>query len=151
VEFALIFLVFFSVLYGIMMYGMLFTAQQSLNLAAQDGARKALQWQAGDQHMQLRATAARDFALRQADWITAVSGAALSVAVCGKEGPLSVTAGAVCSGQELADDQIEVVVRYPYGGYPLIPNLPLIDRAMVPDMLTARASVRLSDLGAEGG
>src|SRR3546814_735917 len=34
VEFALIFMVFFSVLYGIMMYGMLFTAQQSLNLAA---------------------------------------------------------------------------------------------------------------------
>ncbi|MCD0505526.1 TadE/TadG family type IV pilus assembly protein [Bordetella petrii] len=147
----MVFLVFFLVLYGIMMYGMIFTAQQSLNLAAQDGARKALQWQAGAGHMQLRADAARAMALQQADWITAVSGAPLAVAVCGSGGPLSATADAACSGLALADDQLEVIVKYSYGAHPLIPNLPLIARAMVPDFLQARASVRLSDLaGAEG-
>lgn len=143
----MIFVVFFMVLYGIMMYGMIFTAQQSLNLAAQDGARKALQWQAGANHMQLRADAARSIALQQADWITTVSGGTLAVAVCGSGGSLSATTGAQCSGQALADDQLEVIVTYPYATHPLIPNLPLIDLAMVPNILQARASVRLSDLG----
>ena len=146
----MIFVVFFLVLYGIMMYGMIFTAQQSLTLAAQDGARRALQWQTGAGHMTLRANAARSFATQQADWITAVSGAPLAVAVCDSTGSLSATAGASCSGLPLAGDQIEVIVSYPYGSYPLIPNLPLLGDAMVPDVLRARASVRLSDLAANG-
>lgn len=147
----MIFMVFFLVLYGIMTYGMIFTAQQSLNLAAHDGARRALQWQGGAGHMQRRAEAARNLAMQQADWITTISGAPLAVAVCGKAGPLSATDGATCSGLALADDQFEVIVSYPYGAHPLIPNLPLVDRAMVPDILQARASVRLSDLAANGG
>ncbi|WP_255592969.1 TadE/TadG family type IV pilus assembly protein [Bordetella sp. BOR01] len=147
----MVFVAFFIVLYGIMMFGMIFTAQQSLNLAAQDAARKALQWQVGANHMQLRADAARGVALQQADWITNVSGAQLGVAVCGSSGPLSVTEGAACSGQTLANDQIEVIVSYPYGAFPLIPSLPLIDGAMVPAQLQARASVRLSDLAVNGG
>jgi len=148
----MVFVAFFLVLYGVMMYGMIFTAQQSLNLAAQDAARKALQWQPGASHMQLRADAARSTALQQADWITAVSGAPLAVAVCGVGGALSTTGGALCSGMALADDQIEVIVSFPYGAHPLIPNLPLIQQAMVPALLQARASVRLSNpAGSEGG
>lgn len=142
---------FFIVLYGLVTYGMIFSAQQSLNLAAQDGARKALQWQGGAGHMHLRADAARTFAQQQADWIVDVSGAPLAIAVCDSTGPLSVTTGADCSGLPLADDQIEVIVSYAYGTFPLIPTLPLFGYAMVPDVLSARASVRLSDLGAGGG
>ncbi|OZI17826.1 hypothetical protein CAL19_12055 [Bordetella genomosp. 7] len=153
VEFALIFLAFFLVLYGIMMYGMIFTAQQSLNLAAQDAARKALQWQPGATHMQLRADAARNVALERADWITTISGEPLSVAVCSGNGRLSHANGGNCSGLIPADDPewIEVVVSYAYGAQPLIPNLPLIQRAIVPAQLHARAAVRLGSLAAAPG
>lgn len=144
------FAAFFLVLYSLVTYGMIFSAQQSLNLAAQDGARRALQWQGGAAHMQLRAEAARSLAVRQADWVSSVSGTPVAVAVCGKSGPLSVTGSAACSGLPLADDQIEVNVSYPYGAYPLVPTLPLFGYAIVPDTLTARASVRLSDLGGSG-
>jgi len=147
----MVFIAFFLVLYGIMMYGMIFTAQQSLILAAQDGARRALQWQPGAGHMQLRAEAARSTALQQADWITTVSGAPLAVAVCGVGGALSATGGATCSGTALADDQIEVIVSFPYREHPLIPNLPLLRQAMVPAQLQARASVRLSNLATSAG
>ena len=147
VEFSLIFLALFLVLYGILMYGMIFTAQQSLNLAAHDGARQALQWQAGANHMQLRAQAALVVAQQQADWIASISGTPLSVAVCGATGPLSAVGGGSCSGRMLADDQLEVVVSYPYAQHPLIPKLMFIGDAMLPASLSARGSVRLSDLG----
>lgn len=145
IEFAFVFLAFFLMLYGIMMYGMIFTAQQSLNLAAQDGARTALQWQSGSDHMTRRANAALAAALQQADWLGSMSGVELNVAVCGATGKLSESGTGACSGLTLADDQLEVVVSYPYGAHPLIPNL-LLTSAMVPETLSARGSVRLSDL-----
>jgi hypothetical protein len=147
VEFALIFLAFFLVLYMCMVYGMIFTAQQSLNLAAHDAARKALQWQGGAYPMQSRAQAALAVALQQADWIGQWSGASLGVAVCGASGALSVAGGATCSGESLAADQIEVIVSYPYGQHPLLPRLSMFDDWIVPATLSARGSVRLSDVG----
>lgn len=48
IEFAILFPVFFMILYGIVMYGMMFVAQQSLTLAAEEGARAALVYQPGN-------------------------------------------------------------------------------------------------------
>src|ERR1700744_2575537 len=48
VEFAMIFPLFFVVMYGIITYSMIFVAQQSLTLAAEEGARAALTYQKGD-------------------------------------------------------------------------------------------------------
>ncbi|GAA4410478.1 hypothetical protein GCM10011450_19460 [Advenella faeciporci] len=47
VEFAFVFIAFFIVLYGMITYGLIFAAQQSMNFAAETGARAGLQWQAG--------------------------------------------------------------------------------------------------------
>src|SRR5690554_5870378 len=47
VEFAFVFVVFFLILYGMITYGLIFAAQQSMNFAAESGARAGLQWQAG--------------------------------------------------------------------------------------------------------
>lgn len=143
----MVFVVFFLVFYGALSYGLIFTAQQSLNLAAQDGARKALQWQAGTSALGARANAAMLAAQGQAAWIATVSNAPVRVAVCGPSGVLSATTGAACSGQALAADQIEVLVSYAYGAHPLIPNLPLLDRVLVPGtlLLTARATVHMGD------
>ncbi|HBL65295.1 MAG TPA: hypothetical protein DDZ58_04430, partial [Achromobacter sp.] len=85
-EFALVFVVFFLVLYGILTYGLVFLAQNSVTLAAQDGARKVLQWQAGTTSLAARANAGRDTAVNIASWMSSMSVAPIKVAVCGSGG-----------------------------------------------------------------
>jgi len=145
-EFALVFLLFFAVVYGLITYGLIFTAQQSLNLAAQDGARAALRWQQGGEPLLARAAAARDVALDRARWVQAMAGAgALQVAVCDAGGLLS--GNGACSGQALPDRALEVVLRYPYAQAPLVPTF---SRLLVPGALASRSIVRLFDAGPEG-
>lgn len=141
---------FFAVLYAMLTYAMVFTAQQTLNLAAQDGARKALQWQNGSAALEARANAARDTALAQTDWIALMSQSPVRVAVCGASGLLSAADATQCSGTALADDQIEVLVSYPYASNPLIPLLPWLGQAMVPRELQGRATAYLGQPAAAG-
>ncbi|MBD9380561.1 MULTISPECIES: TadE/TadG family type IV pilus assembly protein [Achromobacter] len=152
-EFALVFVVFFLVFYGILTYSLVVAAQHSVTLAAQDGARKVLQWQAGSASLTARADAGRDSALYQAEWISTMSAAPVQVAVCGSAGALSSAAGGACSGMPLAQDQIEVTVSYAYGAHPLIPSVPLLQAALMPasSVLSARATVHLGNALGGGG
>ncbi len=133
------FLVFFLVVYGILTWGLIFVAQQSINHAAQEGARMALQWQ-GASAMAPRASRARAEALRQVSWVQSMGNANAAIAVCGASGLLQ--GEGACSGAALDPDQIEVLVRYPYLAGPLVPVLPGV-LPWLPAQLTARASVRL--------
>lgn len=146
-------MVFFLVLYGILTFGLAFLAQNSVTLAAQDGARKVLQWQPGTTSLTARANAGRDTALNISQWIASMSSAPVKVAVCGSGGALSSSAGGTCSGQPLAPDQIEVTVSYAYGAHPLIPSFPLLQTALMPasSVLTARATVHLGNTLGVGG
>jgi type IV secretory pathway VirB3-like protein len=45
IEFAMVFLIFFAVLYGAICYGMLFAFRLGVQNAAEDGARAALRYQ----------------------------------------------------------------------------------------------------------
>jgi Flp pilus assembly protein TadG len=45
IEFALLFPLFFAILYAIITFSLIFVAQQNLTLAAEEGARAALNWQ----------------------------------------------------------------------------------------------------------
>jgi Flp pilus assembly protein TadG len=143
--------VFFLVFYGILTYSLVAAAQNSVALAAQDGARKVLQ--AGTPALAARASAGRDTALRRAEWISAVSASPVQVAVCGSSGTLSSSAGGACSGLPLAAGQVEVTVSYAYGAHPLIPSVPLLRTALMPasSVLSARALVHLGDSLDEGG
>jgi len=134
-----VFLVFFLVVYGLLTYGFIFTAQQSLNLAADEGARHALRWPGTGAAAQ-RAEGARREAQRLSAWIGRMGQGAVAVTVCGPSGVLQ--GNGQCSGLPLAGDQIEVLVRYGYRRTPLLPLLPGMAR-LVPDTLSARASVRL--------
>lgn len=147
-EFSLVFLVFFLVFYGLLTYGLVFAAQQSLTLAAQDAARSVLRWQPGTSPLVARANAARDTAVLQADWMASMSSAPINVAVCANTGSLSSTAGGACSGETLSSDQIEVLVSYAYGAHPLIPNLPILGAVLMPasSVLSARATVHLGNV-----
>lgn len=72
IEFAILFPMFFLILYGIITYGMIFAAQQSLTLAATEGARAALNYQVAQTQsaaLGLRAAAACTAANNLTGWL----------------------------------------------------------------------------------
>lgn len=73
IEFAILFPMFFLILYGIITYGMIFAAQQSLTLAATEGARAALNYQVAQTQsaaLGLRAAAACTAANNLTGWLS---------------------------------------------------------------------------------
>lgn len=146
------FLVFFSLVYAILTYGIIMAAQQSLNLAAEEGARRVQQW-ASDRAT--RANAALATAASASAWVASLAGqSATQIAVCDYSGTLTsnnANAAALCNGLVPGSDtgRVAVVVRYPYQANPLVPLLPGIGN-LVPAMLGAQASVQLVDLIGQG-
>lgn len=133
------FMVFFLVAYGLLTWGLIFAAQQSLSFAAEEGARSAQQWQGGAV-WSARAQQARRVAVQRLSWVQQVGDAPAQIAVCTRQG--RVAGEGLCSGATLVADQLEVVVRYPYASAPLLPVLPGT-LSWLPTQLSARASVRL--------
>jgi len=153
VEFSVVFAIFFLVFYGLLTYGLIFTAQQSVSLAAEEGARAALRWQGAADAWQARADKARTVAQTQADWLARMGGAGnVPVTVCGKSAagnPVRSGPGP-CDADALQAGQMEVVVSYLYGTAPLIPSLLGSLRVAVPDRLVGRARVCLGIATAAG-
>lgn len=155
VEFAFVFIIFFIVLYGIITYGLIFAAQQSLNFAAESGARAGMQWQAGTPEDEgipevtpLKARAVRALAVAKdhVEWVDQMAGSnILKIAVCSgnSESPLADSGNLVEDDKlcKLADpNKLEVVIRYPYKDASLTPT---ILEVAVPNVLEGRASVDL--------
>lgn len=130
VEFALVFPLLFTVLYGIVTYSVLLVAEQSLTLAAEEGARAALNYQ--------RAT-------NVADALSARSSNACNVA---SQATAWLGAYAQCATQaqscsyDSAMDCVQVTLTYNYASHPLVPSLPLLSLAL-PRMLSSVATVQL--------
>ena len=149
VEFALVFTVFFLVMYGVFTFGLIFAAQQSLNLAAEDGARAALRWQAGavGPSLSARAGQAETVARQRADWLARVGGNAITVSVCRNEGGAKVRLNGEgagtgsCGTQFLQEGQLEVLVHYDYRNAPLVPELLGRLAVLTPASLVGRATV----------
>lgn len=80
VEFAMVFLIFFSLLYGLISYGMLFAFRLGLQNAAEDGARAALRYQST---FSARATQAQTVATQSSSWMPVVVTRTVSATVCG--------------------------------------------------------------------
>jgi Flp pilus assembly protein TadG len=142
VEFALVFVVFFTLFYGVLTFGLIFAAQQSINVAAQDGARALLRFSPTNS----ATTSATALAQTRVGWIASMSNSAVAVAVCTgprAAGPQSNTVP--CTGPALSAGQVEMVVTYPYGTAPLIPSIPLLGSLMTPVTmaLQARSAVDL--------
>lgn len=125
VEFALVFLLFFSLFYAIVAYGFVFTLKQSLTLAAEEGARAAVQ-DAPDEATRL--TRVQDMANGILAWLPAGSFTALATAADCVVNP--------------ATRCVTVVVNYDYAGHPIVPALPLLG-IVIPANLGATASVQL--------
>lgn len=134
IEFAIVFPVFFFVLYAIVTYSMVFLTQQSLTAAAEEGARAALVWQqAGSAGgaLSARAQQACARATSVVSWLPVAATCTNAIS----------TAPAGCSNNAEMDC-IQVTLTYAYGTSPLVPLLPLLD-LVVPQSLVGRATVQI--------
>ncbi|WP_179403641.1 TadE/TadG family type IV pilus assembly protein [Burkholderia guangdongensis] len=132
VEFALVFPLFFVIFYAIVSYGLIFAIQQSLTLAAAEGARAALNYVyesngSSSQALTDRASAAQTTAKNMTNWLPNVS------VQTPTPGPCSYSASMYC---------VTVTVSYPYSTHPLVPPLPLLGLVM-PAALTSTATVQI--------
>jgi Flp pilus assembly protein TadG len=130
VEFALVFPLLFTVLYGIVTYSVLLVAEQSLTLAAEEGARAALNYQNA-------ATAADALAARSSN---ACSVASQSTGWLGAHAQCATQAQS-CSYNS-AMDCVQVTLTYDYASHPIVPTLPLLSLAL-PQTLSSVATVQL--------
>ncbi len=169
IEFAIVFPIFFLMFYGALTFGLIFTAQQSLTLAAEDGARATLRYQlistpaSGSAMMMAqlreRLALACQVANARVSWL-ASAGAALTCqgevrGLCANaDGTLGVgtctatfvsgvpSANVFCgylSGQQCLST---LTVAYGYGATPLVPTVPGMGM-IVPTTLRGVATVTL--------
>ncbi len=124
VEFALVFLLFFSLFYAIVAYGLVFTIKQSLTMAAEEGARAAVQ---DAPNVATRLARADTTARARLSWLPAAG--------------VSVTPTPTACVANPAAQCVTVVVNYDYAGHPIVPALPLLGVA-IPATLGATATVQ---------
>jgi len=134
IEFAIVFPVFFMVLYGIVQYGMIFAAQQTLTLAAEEGARAALQYQAADGtvsgSLSARATVAQATCADMVGWVAQMADV----------DPATICAATQVSARCLQSMYcVQVTTAFPYGSKPLMPKVLL----PVPASIGSTATVQL--------
>lgn len=145
VEYAIVFPVFFMLLYGTLAYGLIFVMRLGLQNAAESGARAALRYPVGaTSQITAREAAAEATALNAARWINDLGSLRIVADIC----PLSTDCLAV-SGVEQADNipcgktlddgcQVVVTVEFPYATHPIFPALPGLGLIM-PARLQGRA------------
>jgi hypothetical protein len=134
IEFAMVFPLFFLVLYAIVTYSMVFLTQQSLTAAAEEGARAALVWQSASNPgaaLTARAGQACDRASSVVSWLPVAPTCVNAIS----------TAPAGCSNNPNMDC-IQVTLTYAYGTSPLVPLLPLLS-LVVPQSLVGAATVQI--------
>jgi Flp pilus assembly protein TadG len=142
IEFALVFPLFFLVLYAIVTYSMLFLVQQSLTAAAGEGARAALVYSNdADPLAALNARAAQacQRALAFVSWLPGATSQSPG-------SPMSCTPAISVAPSGCADntsmDCIQITLSYAYAANPLVPALPLLNLA-IPASLTGQATVQI--------
>jgi Flp pilus assembly protein TadG len=131
VEFALVFPLFFMIFYAIVTFSMIFVAQQSLTLAAEEGARAALNYQQAQDvttAFNERSTAACQAATSMTNWLAGQANCNASWAAC------TFNASMNC---------VTVTLTYDYQSHPLVPSMPLLD-ATLPSQLTSTSMVQLN-------
>jgi Flp pilus assembly protein TadG len=131
-EFAIVFPLFFLIFYAIVTYSLIFVAQQTLTLTAEEGARAALRYQKGAstvaQALDLRTGATCTTAGGLKNWLGSAAACAATHAPCSYDATMECVA---------------VSVTYNYAAKPLVPSLPLLSLAL-PAQLSAQATVQLN-------
>jgi Flp pilus assembly protein TadG len=137
VEFALLFPLFFTVLYAIITFSLIFVVQQNLTLAAEEGARAALNWQSS--------TSLSNALFNRGNVAcqTAQSMVATLVQSIKSMQAVQCTPTSAPCGPGNAMQCVNVLLTYNYKTSPLVPNLPILSYA-VPTSLSSSATVQLN-------
>jgi Flp pilus assembly protein TadG len=131
VEFALLFPLFFMIFYAIVTFSLIFVAQQSLTLAAEEGARAVLNFQQADDlddALNKRVAAACTAATGMANWLVAGSNCVATPNPC---------------TYDTSMECVSVTLNYDYAARPLVPPVPLLD-IVLPAQLTSTAMVQIN-------
>jgi Flp pilus assembly protein TadG len=131
VEFAMVFPLFFLILYAIVTYSLIFVAKQSLTLAAEEGARAALNYQMAANPaaaLTARSQNACVVANNMAGWLAGKTSCATQSLACNYDATMNC---------------VQVTLTYSYTSHPLVPVLPLTGLAL-PSVLTSTATVQLN-------
>ena len=119
IEFAIVFLLFFAMLWGILTFGFIFAAQNTLTLAAENGARAALRYQPATSAagaMAARIAAAQTAAINTVQWLQNFTPAYDPAGyLTATSAPCIYNANLIC---------FHVQISYPYAQHPLIPPFP---------------------------
>lgn len=137
IEFAIVFLLFFGLLWAVLTFGFIFAAQQTLTLAAENGARAALHYQpAQDQSAAIgaRVAAAQQDAAQSLQWLQWFNHAYYPANYVQASGqPCAYNPNLVC---------FTVTVQYPYAQAPLFPPFPGFG-LVAPQRLTGTATMQM--------
>lgn len=136
-EWAIVFPVFFMLVYACVSYGLTFLVRQSMQNAVEDGARAALQYQ--EQRLD-RLSFASLVAKERLSWLPNGLTPVIDVSVCRVGSAQSCATSTPCSSQWASRCLVRVEASLAYGLAPLAPPLPGLG-VLVPDVLTASASM----------
>ncbi|MGF7134226.1 Flp pilus assembly protein TadG [Paraburkholderia sp. EB58] len=131
VEFAMIFPLYFMILYAIVTFSVIYVAQQNLTLAAEEGARAALNYQTATSTANALAARAAAACTAASNMVTSL----ISSANC-------ASSWTTCS-YDATMDCVKVTLTYNYASSPLVPNIPLVNFAL-PASLVSSAMVQLN-------
>lgn len=146
VEFALVFPVFFLLVYGVLAFSLVFFVRVNLQHAAEEGARAALQYQATQGARLQRAIAVTQ---ARSSWMPVLPTVFADICPVNSNCEPASTPGApatICGDTFATACQIVVVAKYNYAANPLIPALPglgllVSDGFLLPNTLRAVAAV----------
>lgn len=125
IEFALVFVLFFMIMYGIVAYGVVFAVKHSLTQAVNEGARASVKDVAGG--LPARMALAQDTAANAIAWL-------------GARAPVPVVTSEPCVNTSFVC--VKVALVYDYSTNPIIP--PLLGMGVVlPNRLASQATVQL--------
>jgi Flp pilus assembly protein TadG len=124
IEFALVFVLFFMVLYGAIAYGVVFAIKHSLTQGAAEGARAALKDVGG---LPERIALAQTTATNAVSWL-------------GTGAPAPIVTSGPCEATSYTC--IKVAFTYDYATSPIVPPIPSLG-IVLPDTLVSQATVQL--------
>lgn len=147
-EWAIIFPVFFMLLYAIISFGLAFLVRESMQFAAEDGARAALRYQAD---RSARLEVAKAVVIDKLDWLPGdlkPSTNSINVNVCQVSNAENCSPTLACGITVAQRCMIRLDFSIPYGSAPLAPSLRMLGTDLLnPSELTANASILVDQGG----
>ena len=146
-EWAIIFSAFFMLLYSIVSFGLAFLVRQSMQNAAEDGARAVLRYQVS---RDARLNEGRKVVASRLSWLPPAlqpSTGAVNISICKATDLQNCDASQDCGITVAQRCIVRVELTIPYGSAPLAPGLGLFGIDLInPEKLAASANI-LADQG----